>query len=100
LNDFATQPSVGIEAMEVELDPHSPEPAPVLRRVQPSSDMRRAIVEIPKEVLYSLYTGRLVNVRNSSTGGHQKACIEWMGVTFAVVRYLDWDASGLYEKRP
>ena len=28
----------------------------------------------------------------------RKACIEWMGETFAVVRYLDWDASGLYEK--
>jgi hypothetical protein len=42
--------------------------------------------------------GRLVNVRNCEAGVHQKACIELMGETFAVVRYLDWHASGLYEE--
>jgi hypothetical protein len=61
-----------------------------------SSDMRRAIAEIPKEVLDSLYDGRLVKVRNNTNEDHQKACIEWMGATFAVVRFLDWDASELF----
>ena len=45
-----------MEAIEVDLDRRSCQPAPVMNLAQLSSDMRRSIVEIPREALqFSLF---------------------------------------------
>ena len=88
-----------LEAIEVELDRLRWKPPPFVGLCRTFRDPRRALVLVPLRQRSRLYLGGLVVVKGGLLK-RQRACIEWMHESeqnVAVVRYVDWDASGLFD---
>jgi hypothetical protein len=96
---FASHPERN-EAIEVELNRIRWGSPLVVTLVRPLPFPRRALVAILPDQRHLLYPGRLVVVRDGGSRKHEKACVEWMNEVLPIiarVRYVDWDASSLYE---